>query len=53
MPDTAIHYEFVDQPFQTTVKRKICLEGVGLHSGRFVRMTICPAPANCGIKFQS
>jgi UDP-3-O-[3-hydroxymyristoyl] N-acetylglucosamine deacetylase len=43
---------FVEQPFQTTVCQNVYLEGVGLHSGRFVRMVICPAPANNGIKFR-
>ena len=42
---------FVEQPFQTTVRQNACLDGIGLHSGRFVRMVICPAPANTGIKF--
>ena len=43
---------FVEQPFQTTVREKVFLEGIGLHSGRFVRMSIHPAPANSGIKFR-
>ncbi len=43
---------FVDQPFQTTVCENVFLEGIGLHSGRFVRMLIRPAPANSGIKFR-
>ena len=42
---------FVEQPFQTTVCKNVFLEGIGLHSGRFVRMVIRPAPANSGIKF--
>ena len=43
---------FVEQPFQTTVRQNAYLEGIGLHSGRFVRLVICPAPANSGIKFR-
>jgi UDP-3-O-[3-hydroxymyristoyl] N-acetylglucosamine deacetylase len=43
---------FVEQPLQTTVCRNVYLEGIGLHSGRFVRTVICPAPANSGIKFR-
>ena len=43
---------FVDQPFQTTVRRPVAMDGIGLHSGRYVRMSICPAPANHGIKFR-
>lgn len=43
---------YIEQPFQTTVSRDVVLEDVGLHSGRFVRAVICPAPANTGIKFR-
>jgi UDP-3-O-[3-hydroxymyristoyl] N-acetylglucosamine deacetylase len=43
---------FIDQPFQTTLCDKIHLEDIGLHSGRYVHVTICPAPANSGIKFR-
>ncbi len=52
MPDTLSFNTFVDQPFQTTLRQSVYLEGVGLHSGRFVRMSICPAPPNHGIKFR-
>jgi UDP-3-O-[3-hydroxymyristoyl] N-acetylglucosamine deacetylase len=52
MPDTLSYNMFVEQPFQTTVRQIAHLEGIGLHSGRFVRMAICPAPANSGIKFR-
>ena len=52
MPDTLSYNMFVEQPFQTTVRQITHLEGIGLHSGRFVRMAICPAPANNGIKFR-
>jgi UDP-3-O-[3-hydroxymyristoyl] N-acetylglucosamine deacetylase len=34
------------------VRHAVALEGVGLHSGRFVEISICPAPANTGIKFR-
>ena len=51
MPDTLSYNRFVEQPFQTTVLQNAYLDGIGLHSGRFVRMAICPAPANTGIKF--
>lgn len=43
---------FIDQPFQTTLADKIKLEDIGLHSGRFVRAVIYPAPPNCGIRFR-
>jgi UDP-3-O-[3-hydroxymyristoyl] N-acetylglucosamine deacetylase len=52
MPDTLSFDLFVDQPFQTTVRRPVAMDGIGLHSGRYVRMSICPAPANHGIKFR-
>ncbi|MBD3786849.1 MAG: UDP-3-O-acyl-N-acetylglucosamine deacetylase [Sphingomonadales bacterium] len=37
---------------QTTVGHEISFEGVGLHSGRPVRMVIAPAPAGHGIVFR-
>ena len=49
MPDTLAYNQFVDQPFQTTVRERVTLDGIGLHSGRFVELSICPAPANTGI----
>jgi UDP-3-O-[3-hydroxymyristoyl] N-acetylglucosamine deacetylase len=52
MLNTVANDLFVEQPFQTTVRQNVYLEGIGLHSGRFVRMVICPAPANSGIKFR-
>ena len=52
MLDTLPNDLFVDQPFQTTVCENVYLEGIGLHSGKFVRMVIRPAPANSGIKFR-
>ena len=51
MLDTLSLSQFVDQPFQTTVRGRVTLDGVGLHSGRFVELAICPAPADTGIKF--
>ena len=46
MPDTLAYNQFVDQPFQTTVRDRVTLDGIGLHSGRFVELSICPAPAD-------
>ena len=43
---------FVEQPFQTTICDRVKLDGIGLHSGRFVELAICPAPADTGIKFR-
>ncbi|SHJ36982.1 UDP-3-O-[3-hydroxymyristoyl] N-acetylglucosamine deacetylase [Palleronia salina] len=37
---------------QTTLKKAISFDGVGLHSGRNVRMTLRPAAANFGIWFR-
>jgi len=39
--------------FQGTIKKEIELEGVGLHSGSRVRVTIKPAPVDAGIVFSS
>jgi UDP-3-O-[3-hydroxymyristoyl] N-acetylglucosamine deacetylase len=51
MADTLAFNQFVDQPFQTTLCDRVLFDGIGLHSGRFVELSICPAPANSGIKF--
>lgn len=37
---------------QRTVKAQIVFNGVGLHTGEPVTLTICPAPENHGYKFQ-
>lgn len=37
---------------QRTVKAPIVFNGVGLHTGEPVTLTICPAPENHGYKFQ-
>jgi UDP-3-O-acyl-N-acetylglucosamine deacetylase len=52
MPDTIAYNQYVEQPFQTTVRDRVKFDGIGLHSGRFVELTICPASANSGIKFR-
>ncbi len=38
-------------PFQKTVKNKVSISGVGIHSGREVEMTLRPAEAGSGIVF--
>ena len=43
---------YSDQPMQTTVSDVISFDGIGLHSGRFVRVAIHPADANTGIQFR-
>jgi UDP-3-O-[3-hydroxymyristoyl] N-acetylglucosamine deacetylase len=38
---------------QQTVRRPVSLEGIGLHSGESVKMTISPAAADTGILFRA
>ncbi|MGH7325747.1 MAG: UDP-3-O-acyl-N-acetylglucosamine deacetylase [Candidatus Rokuibacteriota bacterium] len=38
---------------QRTIRRAVEMEGVGLHSGKPVRLRIAPAPANSGITFRT
>ncbi|HSB34805.1 MAG TPA: UDP-3-O-acyl-N-acetylglucosamine deacetylase [Nitrospirota bacterium] len=37
--------------YQRTLKKRVSCEGIGLHSGKIVKMTIKPAPAGSGIVF--
>lgn len=37
---------------QTTIKKTVTIDGVGLHTGQVVTMTFNPADENYGIKFQ-
>ncbi len=37
---------------QSTISREISVKGVGLHSGKIVNLTLCPAAKNEGIVFQ-
>ena len=37
---------------QQTIRRSVALEGIGLHSGKRVRITLSPAPADSGIVFR-
>lgn len=37
---------------QTTIKKTIQLEGIGIHSGKNVRLRFLPAPTNYGIVFR-
>lgn len=37
---------------QRTIKKEVSLKGVGLHTGREVKMTFVPAPENTGYQFQ-
>jgi UDP-3-O-[3-hydroxymyristoyl] N-acetylglucosamine deacetylase len=38
---------------QQTIRRSVALEGVGLHSGKPVKVTLSPAPADSGIVFRA
>lgn len=38
--------------YQHTIKERITVSGVGLHTGQQVNMTFCPAPADHGYKFK-
>jgi UDP-3-O-[3-hydroxymyristoyl] N-acetylglucosamine deacetylase len=38
-------------PFQNTVKNKVALTGIGIHSGKDVELTLRPAEAGTGIVF--
>ncbi|WP_419241747.1 bifunctional UDP-3-O-[3-hydroxymyristoyl] N-acetylglucosamine deacetylase/3-hydroxyacyl-ACP dehydratase [Cardinium endosymbiont of Nabis limbatus] len=37
---------------QQTIQRTICFEGIGLHTGRKVKVTFTPMPIDTGIQFQ-
>jgi len=37
---------------QQTIRRSVALEGVGLHSGKRVKVTLSPAPSDSGIVFR-
>ena len=37
---------------QTTIKKAVSVEGIGLHTGKEVKMTFHPAPVNHGYKFK-
>ncbi|WP_228851624.1 bifunctional UDP-3-O-[3-hydroxymyristoyl] N-acetylglucosamine deacetylase/3-hydroxyacyl-ACP dehydratase [Aegicerativicinus sediminis] len=37
---------------QKTIKERVTLQGVGLHTGRDVKLTFCPAPPNSGFAFK-
>ena len=38
--------------FQRTLKKPICITGVGVHSGQKVTLTLLPARANAGVVFK-
>ena len=38
--------------FQQTLKKSYSFEGKGLHTGRYAKMTISPAPTDTGIRFR-
>src|SRR5271154_422019 len=46
-----MHIKKVMQMKQKTIKNSVTLSGIGLHTGKTVRMTIKPAGDNAGISF--
>jgi UDP-3-O-[3-hydroxymyristoyl] N-acetylglucosamine deacetylase len=38
-------------PYRRTLRREVACTGIGLHSGRAVRLRLLPAPAETGIRF--
>ncbi|HET7342811.1 MAG TPA: UDP-3-O-acyl-N-acetylglucosamine deacetylase, partial [Methylomirabilota bacterium] len=38
---------------QQTIRRSVTLEGVGLHSGKRVKVRLSPAPADYGVVFRA
>src|SRR5947199_9634585 len=38
---------------QRTIRRKVSVEGIGLHSGEPVKLTLSPAAADTGILFRA
>jgi UDP-3-O-[3-hydroxymyristoyl] N-acetylglucosamine deacetylase len=38
--------------YQRTIRKTVTLDGIGLHSGKPVRLTLSPAPADSGIVFR-
>lgn len=52
-PDqTTRFYGVAKNPLQSTLKQSITCVGIGLHSGRTVRMTLHPAPVHHGVVFE-
>lgn len=45
------HMGFSNRRGQKTLKERVCLSGIGVHSGKPVNMTICPSPPDSGISF--
>ena len=41
----------IEMQLQQTLKKDYSFEGKGLHTGRVAKMTVCPAPADSGIRF--
>ena len=46
-----IHIQYNEMQFQQTLKRTYTFEGKGLHTGKYAKMTVCPAPEDTGIVF--
>lgn len=39
------------RPYQTTIRKTVHSSGIGLHTGKLIRLTLSPAEANTGIRF--
>ena len=46
-----IHIQYNEMQFQQTLKRTYTFEGKGLHTGKYAKMTVCPATEDTGIVF--
>ena len=38
--------------FQRTIRKRVTVEGIGIHTGKAARLNFCPAPANTGVHFK-
>ncbi|PYM69468.1 MAG: UDP-3-O-[3-hydroxymyristoyl] N-acetylglucosamine deacetylase [Candidatus Rokuibacteriota bacterium] len=38
---------------QHTIRKPVGIEGIGLHSGKVARITLCPAPVDSGVVFRA
>ena len=50
--DSTIQIAMTEIIYQQTIKNKVSISGIGLHSGQKATLTLQPAEANFGIRFQ-
>lgn len=48
---THLYNKGIGMFLQRTIRKRVEVNGVGLHTGKLARLTFCPAPANIGIYF--